>query len=158
MWVSSSKTPVPFIPRLKTGVSWGFSRMKEKTIQNIMVKLGKDIGKLHGANTAHGDLTTSNMLLYEKDANEIMKCIAENKEIRLEDIKIYFIDISLGEKDTRVEKLGEDLDVFFKAYESTHPTLLSFLKYFWKGYKTENPEHRSVKDRLAEIKKRARYR
>jgi len=29
MWVSSSKTPVAFIPRLKTGVSCGFSRTKQ---------------------------------------------------------------------------------------------------------------------------------
>ena len=73
-------------------------------------------------------------------------------------VPIYFIDFSLGEKNAILENMGEDLDVFFKAFESTHPSLLSELKYFWEGYSSVNRQHSEVKERLREIKKRARYR
>ena len=66
--------------------------------------------------------------------------------------------MSLGEKDAILEDIGEDLDVFQKAFESTHPELLFHLNSFWSAYSIENDDHNLVKKKLAEIKKRARYR
>lgn len=132
--------------------------IKINNIKNILIRLGSEIGKLHSGNITHGDLTTSNMLLYQKDADTILDTISSNGIIDMKDVKIYFIDLSLGEKDANIEKLGEDLDVFFKAYESTHPTLLHLTDSFWIGYRKEKSEYGQVQNRLKEIKKRARYR
>ena len=113
---------------------------------------------MHSNGITHGDLTTSNMLLYESDVSELLSGISRGENVEPDMIQIYFIDFSLGEKNAILENMGEDLDVFTKAFESTHPSLLSELKYFWEGYSSVNPQHSEVKDRLAEIRKRARYR
>jgi len=128
------------------------------TLRSIMMRVGMDVGKMHSNGITHGDLTTSNMLLYESDVSELLSGISRGENVEPDMIQIYFIDFSLGEKNAILENMGEDLDVFTKAFESTHPSLLSELKYFWEGYSSVNPQHSEVKDRLAEIRKRARYR
>ena len=134
------------------------SEAGRNTLRSIMMRIGMDVGKMHSNGITHGDLTTSNMLLYESDVRDIFPGIPNGEAIEPEMIPIYFIDFSLGEKNAILENMGEDLDVFMKAFESTHPSLLSELKYFWEGYSSANPQHSEVKDRLAEIRKRARYR
>ena len=127
-------------------------------LRSIMMRIGMDVGKMHSNGITHGDLTTSNMLLYESDVKKLVYGISNKEDMEPDMVPIYFIDFSLGEKNAILENMGEDLDVFFKAFESTHPSLLSELKYFWEGYSSVNRQHSEVKERLREIKKRARYR
>lgn len=129
-----------------------------RLLEAVMMRIGTDVGKMHANHITHGDLTTSNMLLYQEDGDELLRTAAGKQMLGPDKAPIYFIDFSLGEKGAILENLGEDLDVFCKAYESTHPALLRYLEDFWKGYEMTNPRHEEVKERLEEIKKRARYR
>lgn len=131
---------------------------REKVLEAVMTRVGVDVGKMHANGITHGDLTTSNMLFYEKDAEELRRIIENGEAADPANIPVYFIDISLGERKAILENMGEDLDVFFKAFESTHPAHMEYVDNFWAGYASANPEVELVKERLAEIKKRARYR
>ena len=55
----------------------------------IGFQIGKSVGALHKIGIIHGDLTTSNMILYDK--------------------KVYFIDFGLSEESEEIEKQGIDL-------------------------------------------------
>lgn len=127
-------------------------------ISASLEKIGRDVGRLHAGGITHGDLTTSNMLLYREGAEELHSAARSGELIEPDEISIYYIDLSLGEKDASLEKLGEDLDVFFKAFESTHPSLLPYLEDFWGGYASVYQEYAEVRQRCAQIRKRARYR
>ncbi len=131
---------------------------QHKLLGAVMAKIGMDVGKMHANGITHGDLTTSNMLFYEKDAEELRRTAGKEETVDPADIPVYFIDLSLGERKAILENMGEDLDVFFKAFESTHPALMEYTDNFWRGYASRNPGVEQVKERLAEIKKRARYR
>jgi Kae1-associated kinase Bud32 len=120
-------------------------RMKEflnstdkKGVQDISFEIGKLIGRLHENGIVHGDLTTSNMILKDK--------------------QIYFIDFSLGSFSRRIEDQGVDLNLLIEALKSTH---FKILKICWsnivKGYKQEYNEADKVLEKVKEIEKRARY-
>ena len=127
-------------------------------LEAVMIRVGADVGKMHSNHITHGDLTTSNILLYREDGEAMLRSFSDNGEVAPANVPLYFIDFSLGERRAILENLGEDLDVFLKAFESTHPTLMRYLEYFWNGYEAANHHHEEVKERLEEIKKRARYR
>jgi Kae1-associated kinase Bud32 len=143
-----------FIDEIASGEGAG----QEKLLGAVITRIGMDVGKMHANGITHGDLTTSNMLFYEKDADEMKNIAAKGKTIDPDDIPVYFIDLSLGERRAGLENMGEDLDVFFKAFDSTHPALMEYVEHFWAGYASRNPGVKEVKERLADIKKRARYR
>ncbi len=69
--------------------------------ENLSLKIGQLIGKLHEYGIIHGDLTTSNMIL---DAEG----------------KIFFVDFGLGEKTKELEARGVDLHLMKRALQSTH--------------------------------------
>jgi Kae1-associated kinase Bud32 len=110
----------------------------EKTAEKICLEIGKLVGKLHSAGIIHGDLTTSNMILKDK--------------------QIYFIDFGLGSFSKKTEDQGTDLNLLYEALKSTH---FKILKPCWsnilKGYKQEYKEADKVLKRIEEIEKRARY-
>src|SRR3989344_2769348 len=70
--------------------------------KNICRQIGESVAKLHDANIIHGDLTTSNMILNEK----------ENK--------VYFIDFGLGFISIRAEDKAVDLHLLRQALEAKH--------------------------------------
>jgi N6-L-threonylcarbamoyladenine synthase/protein kinase Bud32 len=112
--------------------------LHEGWIQRVSKKIGKDVAALHAINIVHGDLTTSNMILNEKEG-------------------IYFIDFGLATKSEKTEDKAMDLVVFKKMLQSTH------YKYFneiwsafldgYSGYKKSG----EVVRKITEIEKRARY-
>jgi Kae1-associated kinase Bud32 len=110
----------------------------KKYIEKVSKEIGRLIGKLHGGDIIHGDLTTSNMIL-------------KNNEI-------YFIDFSLGQTSKRIEDKGVDLNLLMEALKSTH---FKTFKICWnnivKGYKQEYIENKKVLEKVQEIEKRARY-
>jgi TP53 regulating kinase and related kinases len=69
--------------------------------RDICVKIGESIGKLHGHNLIHGDLTTSNMIQNPKG-------------------EIFFLDFGLGEINNELEAKGVDLHLLKRALQSTH--------------------------------------
>ena len=110
----------------------------KKSLENICFEIGKLIGKLHAAGIIHGDLTTSNMILKDKE--------------------IYFIDFGLGFFSKKIEDQGTDLRLLHEAFKSTHYEILDVCwKNVIKGYKKEYSKADSVLNRVSEIEKRARY-
>jgi TP53 regulating kinase-like protein len=116
-----------------------FNDFDEKERENICIKIGESIARLHNADIIHGDITTSNMLLYED--------------------RIYFIDFGLGEINNEIETKGVDLHVLMEAIESTHSKYADYFKFVLEGYKKELKEDSNlVVKKIEEIVKRGRYR
>ncbi len=110
----------------------------EKTqYQKICGKIGKQLAKLHDNDIIHGDLTTSNLILKDKD--------------------VYFIDFGLGFHSSRIEDKAVDLHLIKQALEAKHPTIHEkAFESIIKGYKSS----KNQKQTLAQFEKvelRGRY-
>ena len=115
------------------------NELSEGERARICEKIGENIAKLHNSDIIHGDLTTSNMMLF--------------------DDRIYFIDFGLGEKNGEMESKGVDLHVLMEAIESTHSRHANCFDYVLDGYKKELKEDANlVVKKIEEIVKRGRYR
>jgi len=116
-----------------------FNKINEKERKDICEKIGKNIAKLHNNDIIHGDITTSNMILFDN--------------------KIFFIDFGLGEKNSELETKGVDLHVLMEAIESTHSKYSSNFDDILKGYKKEfKTDANQVIRKIEDIVKRGRYR
>ena len=115
------------------------NELSERERARICEKIGENIAKLHNNDIIHGDLTTSNMILF--------------------DDHIYFIDFGLGEKNGEMESKGVDLHVLMEAIESTHSRHANCFDYVLNGYKKALKEDANlVVKKIEEIVKRGRYR
>jgi TP53 regulating kinase-like protein len=109
--------------------------------QEMCVRIGVLIGKLHRHGLVHGDLTTSNMILTGGG-------------------KIFLVDFGLGEKNVEVEARGVDLHLMKRALQSTHYQFAEdCFKHVMKGYSSvlgvEDAE--KVLEKIREIERRGRY-
>jgi Kae1-associated kinase Bud32 len=110
---------------------------KIKNAKTVCNQIGSSIARLHDYNIVHGDLTTSNMIL-------------KNKEV-------YFIDFGLAAMSKRIEDKAVDLHLLKEALEAKHTK--RWEQYFgWvlDGYKPKQREE--IISRMHEIEKRGRYR
>jgi len=113
--------------------------LSEKERKTLCKKIGQNIARLHNADIIHGDITTSNMILY--------------------DDRVHFIDFGLGEKNTELESKGVDLHVLMEAIESTHSKYANCFDYVLEGYKKELKDNANlVIKKIEEIVRRGRYR
>jgi TP53 regulating kinase-like protein len=145
-------TPTIFLVDLKdAAITMGFvAGMQVKQVltdvsrekrQELSVKIGGLIGKLHLHGVIHGDLTTSNMIL---DAEG----------------KIFLVDFGLGEKNNEVEARGVDLHLMKRALQSTHYRCAEeCFKHVLKGYSAVLGEEDAEKvfEKIREIERRGRY-
>jgi TP53 regulating kinase-like protein len=109
--------------------------------EEMCIRIGETIGRLHGHGVIHGDLTTSNMIV--------------NKEGR-----VFLVDFGLGEKNTELEAQGVDLHLMKRALQSTHYRFAEeCFEAIAKGYSSVIGEERSkeVLRKIKEIEKRGRY-
>ena len=114
------------------------SDLPEDEIAKIAIEIGKNVGRLHTYGIAHGDLTTSNMILRNN--------------------QLFFIDFGLGEFTKRTETLATDLSVLQEAFKSTHFKHLNLLwDNFIRGYQQTNTNHETVLENFKAIKMRGRY-
>ncbi len=109
----------------------------DKDKSALAYQAGTSIGKLHAHNIVHGDLTTSNMLLY--------------------DGKVYFIDFSLGGKTSEDEDKGVDLHVLLEAFQSTHSNEMRLFDDVLAGYKDAYDRAEAAITKMRDIAKRGRY-
>ena len=116
-----------------------FEKIPAKKREKICKDIGKNIAKLHNKNIIHGDITTSNMIIYKN--------------------RVHFIDFGLGEINSETEAKGVDLHVLMEAIESTHSNYSDYFKYVLDGYDSEyKNESKPVFNKIDEIIKRGRYR
>src|SRR3989344_1016301 len=113
----------------------------EKTnYKKVCEKIGNNLAKIHDNNIIHGDLTTSNMILNEK----------ENK--------VYFIDYGLGFQSSRVEDKAVDLHLIKQALEAKHPKIYEeAFKAVIKSYIKQSKEAKQTLVQLEKVEKRGRY-
>lgn len=103
-------------------------------VSSVSFGIGRAVSRLHKLGIVHGDLTTSNILIKEKEP--------------------YFIDFGLAERTNRQEDFAMDLLVFKKMLKSTHyENFEDIWKNFLKGYGPSANLQRKIK----EIERRARY-
>lgn len=98
------------------------------------------VGRLHTAGIMHGDLTTSNMILSDRDG----RCV--------------LIDFGLAQATSEIEQRGVDIHVLFQTLESTNPKKASVFKdAFIRGYTQTFTQGADVLTREHEIELRGRY-
>ncbi|MFX1565000.1 MAG: KEOPS complex kinase/ATPase Bud32 [Promethearchaeota archaeon] len=86
--------------------------------RKLFQEIGKSVGNLHGHEIAHGDLTTSNMLMRNSQC-------------------IYFIDFGLAQNTQNIEDFGTDIHLLRRVLLSTHyPHWEHCYKAFQEGYRT----------------------
>ncbi len=111
----------------------------ENWTEELIKSFGILISKLHGNNIIHGDLTTSNIYVTTSDIP-------------------YLIDFGLGKVSKKIEDKAVDLNVLYRALESTHPENWNEIwTVFEKTYKSSNKRAKSILKRFKEIENRVRY-
>jgi TP53 regulating kinase-like protein len=109
--------------------------------QELCVRIGELIGKMHKHGVIHGDLTTSNMILSGEG-------------------KIFLVDFGLGEKNTELEARGVDLHLMKRALQSTHYQIASeCFEHVLRGYRAVAgaEDAKNVLEKIKEIERRGRY-
>ncbi len=108
------------------------NRLDENELDKLFDIVGKQIDEMHKNNVVHGDLTTSNMILYKK--------------------KVFFIDFSLGSYSTKIEDKAVDLHLIKQALIAKHNKVWE--RCFNKIL--ENYSNKHVLERLKAVEKRGR--
>jgi Kae1-associated kinase Bud32 len=111
----------------------------EKTeYKKVAEKIGKTLAKMHNEDIIHGDLTTSNILLKEKD--------------------IYFIDFGLSFHSYRIEDKAVDIHLIKQALEAKHPAIYEITyQELIKSYKKHSKDAQKTISQLEKVEKRGRY-
>lgn len=101
--------------------------------KDLCIKIGEEIKKFHEFGIIHGDITTSNLIYFNK--------------------KIYFIDFGLGYYSKKIEDKAVDLVVFKKTFNATHSNIKNGFELVLKGYSPS----KEILSKMQNIEKRARY-
>lgn len=116
-----------------------FNSVDDATRKTLCIQIGGGIAQLHNHDIIHGDITTSNMILYDE--------------------RIHFIDFGLGCKNSELEAKGVDLHVLMEAFESTHARFSPCFSYVLEGYtQLFHGDAAAVKNKIEDIVQRGRYR
>ncbi len=127
--------------RLKELVSSLLKEGREGDVREYFVQLGEMVGKLHKGGIAHGDLTTSNVIV---DRNG----------------RLVLIDFGLAMFTHELEHRGVDVHLMLRAIESTHYEIVKeAFNAFMQGYASivGEDEARNVLKKVHEIRLRGRY-
>jgi TP53 regulating kinase-like protein len=115
--------------------------LPETKRQELCIKIGESIAKLHHHGLVHGDLTTSNMILSATG-------------------QLFLVDFGLGDKTVELEAQGVDLHLLRQALQSTHFQFAeTCFAWVLKGYANVVGATiaESVLVKTREIEKRGRY-
>jgi len=104
--------------------------------KNVCRKIGESIAFLHKNGIVHGDITTSNLILYGDN--------------------VYFIDFGLGEKSSEDEKRGVDLHLLRGAFKAAHKNSNLF-EWVFESYRRNYHGADSITKKMEEIAGRGRY-
>lgn len=115
--------------------------LDRETACRAMASAGREIGKMHKAGIAHGDVTTSNMIL-ARDGN------------------VYIVDLGLAKHVEDLEDVAVDIHLLIRVLESSHySTKEELFKCFISGYREVVGEEatRKVLNKVSEMRLRGRY-
>ncbi len=113
--------------------------MNAKNCDELAFRMADSLAKLHNAGIIHGDPTTSNMIVKDRE--------------------VYTIDFGLGFRSERAEDKATDLYLLHEAIESVHCEILDRAwKTILKVYRKKSKDSASVFRSLKRIEKRRRYR
>lgn len=103
--------------------------------------VGRELGRMHKLGVAHGDVTTSNVILAH-------------------DGSVYLLDLGLAKHVEDLEDAAVDVHLLIRVLESSHFALKEeLLRCFLRGYREVLGDEvaREVVDKVAEIRMRGRY-
>lgn len=104
--------------------------------KSICKKIGQTISKLHEQDIIHGDLTTSNMILKDKE--------------------VYFIDFGLGFHSHKIEDKAVDLHLLKQALEAKHYKIAEeAINIIFENYKCKSRDE--ILEQLKKVESRGRY-
>ncbi|XP_059660470.1 uncharacterized protein LOC132306898 [Cornus florida] len=112
----------------------------KEQIDDIAVKIGGAIGKLHDGGLIHGDLTTSNMLV-RNNSNQLV-----------------LIDFGLGFTSTLAEDKAVDLYVLERALLAMHSSCGNVMDQILVAYRKSSKQWSSTLNKLAQVRQRGRKR
>jgi Kae1-associated kinase Bud32 len=116
--------------------------LNEIEIREISRKIGEMIGTLHNIDIVHGDLTTANIIVSKKNGV----------------LEPYLIDFGLGETKKDNEAKAEDIDIFYRVLDSTHPKEKDIIFGSFIDSYTKNIEDSSdIIRRFKRIRRMGRY-
>lgn len=104
----------------------------------ICGSIGRNLAHLHNARIAHGDLTTSNMIV-------------------MADGRLCFIDFSMGMFPADEEAIGVDVRLLERAFASAHPGMDEAYSCLIGEYCKVKTDSDAVMAKVREIKERGRY-
>lgn len=124
---------------------------------NVIAKLiGQTVRKLHDNNIIHGDLTTSNMLLVDKNDKD---GDGDSKWRQVDNLELVMIDFGLSFIDSSTEDKGVDLYVLERALISTHNDYPDLFGQILDAYKTYSKSNiKEVISKFEEVRARGRKR
>ena len=140
--LAKSGLSVPNVIDKKT-YSFVMENLEGKKIRDILdgqpqlaKSIGQIIARMHNLDIVHGDLTTSNMILFKDN--------------------VHLIDFGLSAFSSKVEDKAVDIHLFKQALESKHHKVYyKALQLFLKGYKPHN--RREILKQLDTVESRGRY-
>ncbi|MGE0015380.1 MAG: KEOPS complex kinase/ATPase Bud32 [Candidatus Methanomethylophilaceae archaeon] len=100
--------------------------------------IGEAMADMHNRGIAHGDFTTSNMIL-------------------MPDGRLCVIDFSLGSMNAGAEEMGVDVRLLQRAFSSAHSAAEGGFEAVMSSYVDKKTDAGTVLRKVEEIKKRARY-
>ncbi|KAI7899422.1 TP53 regulating kinase [Cokeromyces recurvatus] len=103
-------------------------------------KIGCSLAKMHELNIIHGDLTTSNLIIRDKEDS------------------VAIIDFGLSSTSLLIEDKAVDLYVLERAFSSTHPETESMFATILEHYFKNSKQAKQVSRKLEEVRMRGRKR
>ena len=100
-------------------------------------RVGKLIATLHNQDIIHSDLTTSNILVNEKD-------------------KLFLIDFGLSYFSSKIEDKAVDLFLLERSLQSSHHKLQKLFTQTLKSYQKHSNQATKIQERLVAVRKRGR--
>jgi TP53 regulating kinase-like protein len=114
--------------------------LPDSKIIELSKEIGRLVGIMHKNGMMHGDLTTSNFILYEN--------------------KVYVIDFGLSQKTIKAEDHAVDLRLIKEILNSAHAKIMeSSWKNFLSGYKSivGSTNYAKITNLVSVIESRGRY-